>query len=287
MNLVDIIREEVNNLFSSFINSTSLVDLLTLIVMILFWLLLGVVVIKIVRLIILKTEKFQDLHTKQGMTMRRLINNIIRSLFFFWIGLMILNELGIDILPVLAGAGVVAFAVGFGAQELIKDVIGGFFLILEKTFSIGDTITIDPNTGVVEDIGLRRTKIKNWKGEIITINNGDIKTVINLSINPSIAVVRFKIDFRKDINIFETEKFKNFVKDFATNNEDVLDEGSSVSVYNILEGDVTLQITFTTNIRKNVGVERSFMKELLKYTRENEIDLEVPVVLEHDNLEKQ
>lgn len=287
MNLVDIIREEVNNLFSSFINSTSLVDLLTLIVMILFWLLLGVVVIKIVRLIILKTEKFQDLHTKQGMTMRRLINNIIRTLFFFWIGLMILNELGIDILPVLAGAGVVAFAVGFGAQELIKDVIGGFFLILEKTFSIGDTITIDSNTGVVEDIGLRRTKIKNWKGEIITINNGDIKTVINLSINPSIAVVRFKIDFRKDINIFETEKFKNFVKDFATNNEDVLDEGSSVSVYNILEGDVTLQITFTTNIRKNVGVERSFMKELLKYTRENEIDLEVPVVLEHDNLEKQ
>ena len=287
MNLVDIIREEVNNLFSSFINSTSLVDLLTLIVMILFWLLLGVVVIKIVRLIILKTEKFQDIHTKQGMTMRRLINNIIRTLFFFWIALMILNELGIDILPVLAGAGVVAFAVGFGAQELIKDVIGGFFLILEKTFSIGDTITIGSNTGVVEDIGLRRTKIKNWKGEIITINNGDIKTVINLSINPSIAVVRFKIDFRKDINIFETEKFKNFVKDFAINNEDVLDEGSSVSVYNILEGDVTLQITFTTNIRKNVGVERAFMKELLKYTRENEIDLEVPVVLEHDNLEKQ
>lgn len=287
MNLVDIIREEVNNLFSRFLNSTSLVDLLTLIVMILFWLLLGYVVIKIVRLIILKTEKFQDLHTKQGMTMRRLINNIIRSLFFFWIALMILNELGIDILPVLAGAGVVAFAVGFGAQELIKDVIGGFFLILEKTFSIGDTITIGSNTGVVEDIGLRRTKIKNWKGEIITINNGDIKTVINLSINPSIAVVRFKIDFRKDINIFETEKFKNFVKDFAINNEDVLDEGSSVSVYNILEGDVTLQITFTTNIRKNVGVERAFMKELLKYTRENEIDLEVPVVLEHDNLEKQ
>lgn len=287
MNLVDIIREEVNNLFSSFISSTSLVDLLTVIVMILFWLLLGMFVIKVVRIIILKTEKFQDTHTKQGMTMRRLINNIIRSLFFFWIGLMILNELGIDILPVLAGAGVVAFAVGFGAQELIKDVIGGFFLILEKTFSIGDTITIGSNTGVVEDIGLRRTKIKNWKGEIITINNGDIKTVINLSINPSIAVVRFKIDFRKDIEIFETEQFKNFVKDFATNNEEVIDEGSSVSVYNILEGDVTLQITFTTNIRKNVGVERAFMKELLKYTRENEIDLEVPVVLEHDNLEKQ
>lgn len=287
MNLVDIIRQEVNNLFSSFISSTSLVDLLTVIVMILFWLLLGMFVIKVVRIIILKTEKFQDTHTKQGMTMRRLINNIIRSLFFFWIGLMILNELGIDILPVLAGAGVVAFAVGFGAQELIKDVIGGFFLILEKTFSIGDTITIGSNTGVVEDIGLRRTKIKNWKGEIITINNGDIKTVINLSINPSIAVVRFKIDFRKDIEIFETEQFKNFVKDFATNNEEVIDEGSSVSVYNILEGDVTLQITFTTNIRKNVGVERAFMKELLKYTRENEIDLEVPVVLEHDNLEKQ
>ena len=76
---------------------------------------------------------------------------------------MILDELKINFLPVLASAGIVAFAVGFGAQELIKDLISGFFLILENAFDVGDIIEIGTFRGKVTQIGLRRTRLTNWK----------------------------------------------------------------------------------------------------------------------------
>lgn len=280
MNLIETIRQEITNLFKLFLKTESLVNLLTVLTMVLFWIILGIIVTKIVRLIILKTERFQDKHSKEGLTMRRLINNIIRALFFFWITLMILQELGIDVLPVLAGAGVFAFAIGFGAQELIKDLISGFFLILEKTFSIGDRVEIGGNSGTVLDIGLRRTRIQTWKGEIITINNGDIKTVINTSLNPSVAIIDFNIDFRKDIELFETEEFKRFVMDFADNHPEIISEDNQLVVQDLLGGNVTLRMVFKTNIRKHIGVQRDFMKALLKYAQKHNIDLEVPIVIE-------
>lgn len=286
MNLINLLRNQIRNLLSSFISVESIVDLLVVLTMILFWIIFGATIIKVVKLIVLKADRFKDKETKQGLTMRKLINNLIRSLFFFWIAIMILNEIGIDIVPILAGAGVVAFAVGFGAQELVKDLIGGFFLILEKTFSIGDTIEIEGMLGVVEDIGLRRTKLENWKGEIITINNGDIKTVINSSINPSIAVIKFNLDFRTDVRIFETEAFNEFLKSFADNHEEIIGEANTVVVIGLDEGKVTLRTTFKTNIRKHIGVERDFMKAFLNYCTDNAIDLEIPLVIEENKYEQ-
>lgn len=284
MNLIDTLRNLINELFLDLIKIEEVAKLITVVLMVLFWIILGQIVIKVVKSILIKTSKFDDKQTKQSLTLKRLLNNFIKAVFLFWIVLMILKEVGIDVLPVLAGAGVFAFAVGFGAQELIKDLISGLFLIIEKTFSIGDYITIKDISGTVLDIGLRRTKIQNWKGEIITLNNGDIKTVINSSLNPSIAVIDFNIDFRKDIKIFESEDFINFIKDFANNNEEVIDEGNPIVVTDLLNGHVTLRVTFKTNTRKHVGVERAFRKELLKYANLHNIDLEVPLVLEHDNL---
>jgi small conductance mechanosensitive channel len=254
--------------------------------MVLFWLVLGFIVIKITKLIVLRSSKLQDKGTKESLTMARLINSLIRVLFIFWIVIMVLQELGIEILPVLAGAGVLAFAIGFGAQELTKDVISGFFLILEKTFRIGDVVEIGGNKGYIEDIGLRRTKLRTFTNEIITINNGDIKKVINFSLEPGVAIIDFNIDFRKDIEIFESEEFTNFVKAFAEKHPDVTNEGSAIIVVSLLGGHVTLRVTFDTDIRRNIVVERDFMKELLKFARDHSIDLEVPYVVEHDNLKQ-
>ena len=143
-------------------------------------------------------------------------------------------------------------------------------------------VEIGNHSGNVLDIGLRRTKIKTWKGEIITINNGDIKTVVNSSLSPSIAIIDFNIDFRKDIKIFESQNFKQFVMDFAENHPDIISEGDQLVVQDLLGGHVTLRMTFTTNTRKHIGVQRDFMKALLKYAREHNIDLEVPIVVEQD-----
>lgn len=286
MNLVDTLREVIRDFYTKYITNVPLTNTLTIATMVLFWLVLGFIVIKITKLIVLRSSKLQDKGTKESLTMARLINSLIRVLFIFWIVIMVLQELGIEILPVLAGAGVLAFAIGFGAQELIKDVISGFFLILEKTFRIGDVVEIGGNKGYIEDIGLRRIKLRTFTNEIITINNGDIKKVINFSLEPGVAIIDFNIDFRKDIEIFESEEFTNFVKAFAEKHPDVTNEGSAIIVVSLLGGHVTLRVTFDTDIRRNIVVERDFMKELLKFARDHSIDLEVPYVVEHDNLKQ-
>lgn len=286
MNLVDTLREVIRDFYTKYITNVPLTNTLTIATMVLFWLVLGFIVIKITKLIVLRSSKLQDKGTKESLTMARLINSLIRVLFIFWIVIMVLQELGIEILPVLAGAGVIAFAIGFGAQELTKDVISGFFLILEKTFRIGDVVEIGGNKGYIEDIGLRRTKLRTFTNEIITINNGDIKKVINFSLEPGVAIIDFNIDFRQDIEIFESEEFTNFVKAFAGKHPDVTNEGSAIIVVSLLGGHVTLRVTFDTDIRRNIVVERDFMKELLKFARDHSIDLEVPYVVEHDNLKQ-
>lgn len=286
MNLVDTLREVIRDFYTKYITNVPLTNTLTIATMVLFWLVLGFIVIKITKLIVLRSSKLQGKGTKESLTMARLINSLIRVLFIFWIVIMVLQELGIEILPVLAGAGVLAFAIGFGAQELTKDVISGFFLILEKTFRIGDVVEIGGNKGYIEDIGLRRTKLRTFTNEIITINNGDIKKVINFSLEPGVAIIDFNIDFRKDIEIFESEEFTNFVKAFAEKHPDVTNEGSAIIVVSLLGGHVTLRVTFDTDIRRNIVVERDFMKELLKFARDHSIDLAVPYVVEHDNLKQ-
>ena len=95
--------------------------------------------------------------------------------------IMILKEIGFDITPILASAGIVGLAIGFGAQTLVKDVISGFFLLIENQFNEGDIVSILDKKGVVEKISLRTVTIKDKDGVYHLIPNGSIITVSNFS----------------------------------------------------------------------------------------------------------
>ena len=103
--------------------------------------------------------------------------------------MMILEYCGIPIKGLLAGAGILGLAVGFGAQSLVKDIISGFFIIFEDQFSVGDYIKINPFEGEVLEIGLRTTKLKSKIGELHVIPNGSIIQVTNFSILNSVSIV--------------------------------------------------------------------------------------------------
>ena len=92
-----------------------------------------------------------------------------------------LPEFGINVTPVAALAGLASLALGFGAQNLVRDVISGFYIVLEDQFVVGDTIQIGETTGRVEHLTLRRTVVRDPRGALVTIANGDIRTVANLS----------------------------------------------------------------------------------------------------------
>jgi small-conductance mechanosensitive channel len=97
--------------------------------------------------------------------------------------LMVLPEFGVEIGPILAGAGIVGLAFGFGGQYLIRDLISGLFIILENQYRIGDVIKIDATGGLVEDISLRKTTLRDLDGTVHHIPHGEVKKVSNLSKN--------------------------------------------------------------------------------------------------------
>jgi len=114
--------------------------------------------------------------------------------------LMILGELGIQLGPLLATAGIGALAIGFGAQSLVKDVISGFFIILENQYRIGDAIEVGGVSGLVESVSLRKTVLRDLEGKVHTIPNGEIKIVSNLSKEWSRSVLDVGISYREDVD---------------------------------------------------------------------------------------
>jgi moderate conductance mechanosensitive channel len=91
------------------------------------------------------------------------------------------QEFGINVTPVAALAGLASLAVGFGAQNLVRDIISGFYIILEDQYAVGDTIQVGETIGRVEHLTLRRTVVRDSRGALVTLSNGDIRTVGNLS----------------------------------------------------------------------------------------------------------
>lgn len=282
MSLAEQLRTLLRELLITIIPNQGLVNFIVTAIMILMWVVLAFIVTRLVRIILFNSKSFEKklgwTESKEQQTVRRLLNNIIQFFFFFWIAVMILSELGLDLIPLLAGAGVLAFAIGFGAQELIKDVIAGMFLILEKTFKIGDYVEIGSQAGTIIDVGLRRIKMQNWKGEVITINNGDIRVIKNMSLNPSFAVIEFRADYDFNLKELESADFKNFLNKFKEKNTEVLEMPEKVLLIDLNDG-LKFTINIKTKNRKHIGVERDFRRQLMAYFQNKNIDIVVPVVI--------
>ena len=141
------------------------------------------------------TEAKKRAHTL-GNTLRHAL-----LLFLTFIAiLMILGELGIQLGPLLATAGIGALAIGFGAQSLVRDVISGFFIILENQYRIGDVIEVAGVSGLVESVGLRRTVLRDLEGRVHTVPNGEIKIVSNLSKEWSRSVLDVNISYQENVD---------------------------------------------------------------------------------------
>jgi moderate conductance mechanosensitive channel len=114
-------------------------------------------------------------------TLQGLLKSVVAYVLFFIAAVMTLRAFSVDPTPVLTAAGVVGLAVGFGAQRLVRDVITGFFILLENQFSVGEYVTMAGVTGSVEEIGMRITRLRDDSGKLNIIPNGDIASVCNHS----------------------------------------------------------------------------------------------------------
>lgn len=118
---------------------------------------------------------------KRAKTLGQIIVTTGNIVIYAVILLMVLTVFGVDIRPILAGAGVIGLAIGFGAQSLVKDFVSGLFILVENQYGIGDKVKIGSFEGQVIRITMRSTALKNDEGKIYYISNGSIKDVINVS----------------------------------------------------------------------------------------------------------
>ncbi|NQV92894.1 mechanosensitive ion channel [Candidatus Kaiserbacteria bacterium] len=147
---------------------------------------LGRMILKsMIRRLVRIVDDGDDSHVSQKEKRAQTLGDIIVTtgniVIYIVILLMILSLFNIDIRPILAGAGVIGLAIGFGAQSLVKDFVSGLFILVENQYGIGDTVRIDKFEGKVMRITMRSTVLKNDAGEVFYISNGLIKDVVNLS----------------------------------------------------------------------------------------------------------
>ena len=135
---------------------------------------------------------------KRAKTLGSVIRNVTTALVTAIALIMILKELGLDIAPVLAGAGIAGLAVGFGAQTLVRDIISGFFLILEDQVRVGDIAAINGQGGVVEAINLRTIALRDAEGTVHVFPNGAINTLANRSKDFAYYVINLGISYREN-----------------------------------------------------------------------------------------
>lgn len=243
------------------------------------WLSLGEIALKIIAILILssiiirigkvainnifKVRLKSPIRTseRRETTLMKLLENILTYVISFMAFLMILSTLTIDVKALLAGAGIVGLAVGFGAQNLVKDIITGFFIIFEDQFSVGDQVRIGTLEGVVQEIGLRTTKLKSGSGELHILPNGSIIQVTNFSIHNSKASIDISLAYGTDI-IRAEQIIQELLDTLPEKYEDLVKVPEILGVQNFGPSEIILRIAVETKPLRQTTVCRMIRRDL-------------------------
>ena len=208
-------------------------------------------------------------------TLLKLLENVIAYIVYFAAILAVLSAFSINVAGLIAGAGVLGLAIGFGAQNLVRDVITGFFIIFEDQFSVGDYVRIGASEGTVQEIGLRTTKLKGMNGEIHIFPNGTVIEVVNYSLNNSIAIVDVSVAYEADIPKAE-ELIRQFLTGLPEQYEQLVKEPELLGVQNLAASEVVMRITAETKPMQHFSVARIIRRDLKIFMDEHGIEIPYP-----------
>ena len=220
---------------------------------------------------------------KRSETLHKLVKSAVRYTIYFIAFFQVLSILGVNTTSIVASAGIASVAIGFGAQSLVKDIISGFFIILEGQFDVGDNVKIYNQAafiagGYVMSLGLRSTKIRSKDGEVYFIPNGTINQVVNYSLMYNLALVELPIKI--DESIEKIEERVNKVISNANNSKeyhDLLYKNDKLHIdyiEKIADNVVTIHVIGKAKVGKKNEIEtrlrRDFYKEFESLLTSNE-----------------
>lgn len=238
------------------------------------------IIVIVTRLVIRKTFSVRirgplKYNERRQQTLSKLLENVVAYVVYFIAIIAVLSAFTIDITGLIAGAGVLGLAIGFGAQNLVRDVITGFFIIFEDQFSVGDYVRIGQAEGTVEEIGLRTTKVKAWTGELFIFPNGHVTEVVNFSVHNSIAVVDINISNESDIAKVES-LIMEFLGTLQDRYEQIIKPAELLGVQNLTTTEVVMRITAETLPMQHFAIARSMRRDLKEFLDARGVEIPYP-----------
>ena len=222
----------------------------------------------------LKKSKNYKKKISRANTLIPLMQSVSKYVVFFIAGVMVLKELGVDTTGIIASAGVVGLAIGFGAQSLVKDVLSGAFLLFEGAISVGDSINIGEHSGTVEVIGLRNIHLRKFSGELRVIPYGEVNSFGNFNRGYMRAIVKVGVAYEQDVEK-GMETLKEIANKWAEENKDIVLEAPVIQgILSLGSSEVTLRVAIKVKPLTHWGAERE-LKKRIKDTFDNE-GIEIP-----------
>ena len=207
-------------------------------------------------------------------TLLVLLRKFVLSVLFVLISLIVLSSIGVDIGPLIAGAGVIGLAIGFGAQTLVKDILSGVFFLIDDAFRVGDFIETAGTKGMVEHISLRSVKLRHARGMVYTVPFGDMGAVQNFSRDYIITKLDFRVRYGTDV-----DKVRKIIKriniEFEQNEElgpTLMGKIKSQGVKALDDSAMIMRVKYKTKPGQQFIVRREVYRRIEEAFRENGIE---------------
>ncbi|AKL93548.1 mechanosensitive ion channel [Clostridium aceticum] len=276
--LVHRIETSLRETFEFLRNPEQLTKFLGLFLNIIFTLIIAKISIKIIHSIVNKFFQSQKnlklkVDAARMETLKGLIKSMVKYIIYFIAFTSIIKSFGVEVGALIATAGIGGLAFGFGAQNLVRDIITGFFILFEDQFSVGDYVDVDGIGGIIEEMALRVTKIRDFNGDLHIVPNGEIKKVTNKSTGKMRAWVNMSIAYEEDID--HAIKILNEASETLKNENSNIIEGPTVlGVTDLGDSEVVISV-----IAKTVPMEQWATERLMRKTFKQAFDkhgIEIP-----------
>lgn len=211
-------------------------------------------------------------------TLLKILRSMIKIIVWLMIGMLILRKIGIDIAPIIAGAGIVGLAIGFGAQELVRDFISGFFMLLENQIRNGDVAIINGTGGLVEHVGMRTIVLRDLSGVVHIFQNGKINTLSNMTKNWSGMVFDIGVAYKEDTDRV-VEVIQQVADDLRADPDfknKILEPIEIFGVDQFGDSAVVIKARFKTKPIEQWAVGREFRRRLKKAFDDQGIEIPFP-----------
>jgi len=225
-----------------------------------------------------REDKEQIANEKRVKTLTGMLRTICLTLVWVVGIVMSLDQIGLDITPILAGAGIVGLAVGFGAQNLVRDVINGFFMILENQIRVGDVAIVNGTGGLVEAISFRTITLRDLSGTVHIFPNGTVSTLANMTKDWSAYVMDIGVAYKED-----TDKVAEIMREVGEDLQQdpqfgrkILEPIEILGVNNFGESEVVIKARLKTIPIEQWSVGREYRRRLKKAFDRKNIEIPFP-----------